>query len=480
MAGRHGFEKFELAGADYHFPMFYTAAVITFRPKFVEDAVPVLTSAVDRLIAHLPFLGGVVVPSDKDPRLMEVRPTTDDYSNPPLCNIKRLPHLRLPHSVVSSKQDRDGETYDRNATYILAPIQEAASCKHPPVLLFQINVLADGILFVTYNNHSVLDGAGVDAVTSMVASFARTYNEPNGPFDLPTDLKSQIDMRAFIANIASDQERNEENVTDTQFAKTEDHLDVENVSLIDYNFLLSIEKIQRLRQLVRLESEEKHVNSQSGTPNYPVSDDDIVTAVLWLCIGKFRASVEEDGSSTCVLQRMVNVRSRMSPPLSAYYLGNSFISLEHSHTRVQPSVTTGESEDVTEESFARQIAPLARSLRSKLNHTDDKYVRNTLRQLFPLIDRPPIVMPHVAITSIRRLCAWQRSFGPLLGNGVDYDLLPCNVPDGVCTLKTFGSRSWKVGVVLRKEEQAKLKNDPMFRWLTEEGAPLRLFESTAF
>lgn len=468
------FQAFELTAADYCFPMFYAGCAISFRVKSPEMGVPILVRAVQQLVAHLPYLTGIVVPSDTKPGVMEVRcaPSGSEAPNTPLCTVLKLPHLRLATPRVSPGQDN--WKYDRNEILTLAPVSVAASVSNHPVLRFQINLLADGIIFTLFVNHIVIDGTGIGTLIELLAACSRSGSEGDPFLNLPDYVACETATRAILATIGSE-ERMIQQTAEEQPTDLTGHDDVHDASLLDYNFHLSAEKIQLCREWIRLRGADT-----SGTDQSPMlaSDDDIVTAALWICLNRIRSYPARDGSHMWPIHRLINVRHRFDPPLPAYYLGNCFISLDESRSSAELSKWDGANQR-TEDSFAQNIANAACILRAQLNRVDDQYVRTHLAQ-FVHANAWANTTVHervVTVTSIRRLKAYQH-FGSVLGDVVDFEMLPYMNPAGVCTIspRRATSESWEVSVTLSGEEMGELKRDPMFHWLVERESPLRIFE----
>ncbi|EAW15301.1 putative acetyltransferase [Aspergillus clavatus NRRL 1] len=471
MAKDKDFGGFKLTPADYCFPMFYAGCTISFRLQCPESGVTVLREAIDRLASHLPFLKGAVVPSVDSVGVMEVRSNAHDDlasdTESPLCIVRRFLHLRLPTETYSSRQ-KNVETYDRNAALAMAPVHVAASAAYHPVIRFQINVLADGIILALFVNHMVIDGTGIGTLLESIAACCRSAP------DLASNPACEVTTRALFATLQQEPCKLSEPSTSAEIAAPTGHDEVHDASLLDYNFLLSAEKIKALRQWVL------QADLEPGQP--PVSEDDILTAVLWICLGRFRSHPLAEGGSShaCVLQRVVNARHRLRPQVPAHYLGNCFVMLNETlpTTDLDLEACQGKTEA---EQLGRQIAPAARLLRKRLTEVDDRFVKDYLSQFSRADDwaSTSVHEPNVAVTSIRRLRVYEEDFGPVLGKVVEFEMLPYMNPEGVCTIKPrrHDQHAWEVGVTLSREDMDRLGSDARLRWLVERESPLRIFES---
>lgn len=468
------FQSFELTAADYSIPMFYAGCAICFRVKYPETGVPVLIKAMKQVTTHLPFLTGIVVASETKPGVLEVRPALSGPNVPdiPMCTILRMPHLRLATSEVSP--DLHNWQYDRNEILTLAPLSVATSGSNHSVLRCQINVLADGIIFTLFANHSVIDGTGIGMLIELLAACSQSELEANPCVDFPDIVACQTTTRAILATIGSE-ERTIAEPVEKPHADLTGHDDVHDAFLVDYNLHLSTEKIQLCRKWIHLQGS---TTSGASQPEILASDDDIVTAALWICLIRIRSRTVGDGNHMQVMHRLINARPRFDPPLPTQYLGNCFITLEEARSSAELSKWDAKNQP-TEDSMARDIANAACILRAQLNRVDDQYVRKHLAQFARAGNwaSTNVLDALVIVTSLRRLRAYPH-FGSVLGGVVDFEMLPYMNPTGVCTIKPrrTTSESWEVGVTLSREEMGELRKDPMFHWLVERESPLRIFE----
>ncbi|KAL4758565.1 transferase family-domain-containing protein [Aspergillus foveolatus] len=455
------FESFELTPADYCFPMFYTGCTVSFRLINPEKGLVVLRDAINRLVFHLP-----------KPGVMEVRFSAQGEAKSGIFILRHVPHLRLPGKTDSTSQVNI-DMYDRNAALITAPVHIAASPTDHPVMRFQINLLADGIILALFVNHMVIDGTGVGA---LLESLANCCNDtPCHPASTECELATREKLLATLARGRSREIPGAagpgspvlETITQTG------HEDVHDSSLLDYNFFISGAKIKQLRGLI-----------QNIEPEF-VSEDDVLTAILWMRLGRLRSHQPSRGgptASACMLQRVVNVRHRLSPRVPSHYLGNCFIMLNQTMTTAELGHKGPSDSQQSEEWFARQTAFVARALRDQLNNVDDRFVWSYLSQFSTANSwsNTSVHEPDVAVTSIRRLSVYEKDFGPVLGKVVDFEMLPYMNPEGVCTIKPrrrFNDDTWEVSVTLRREDMDRLRSDGMWRSLVSKEHPLRIFEA---
>ncbi|OOQ90412.1 putative acetyltransferase [Penicillium brasilianum] len=468
MAVHHDFDSFELTPADYGFPMFYAGCTISFRLNNPEEGVDIVRDAIERLVCHLPFLAGLVVPSARKVGVMEVRPPGQGEAISDFCIIQHLPHLRLPSRMDSSRSKNVGE-YDRNATLIMAPVHIAASPTDHPVMRSQINVLDDGIIVALFFNHMVIDGTGIGALLESLAACC------NGTTCIPCNIECEQNTRE---NLLLTLERNKmpghpeiRSPPILEVPTGTGHEEVHDSLLLDYKFFISGTKIKLLREHIQ--------NLGSGF----VSEDDILTAILWTCLGRSRPHRLSQGglpASVCKLQRVVNVRHKLRPHVSPYYLGNCFIMLNEALTTVELGQEASDSE-TGEQAFARLIAPVARLLRSRLDKVDDLFIRDYLSHYETASDwaNTSVHEPDIAVTSIRRLNIYGEYFGPILGKVEDFEMLPYMNPEGVCTImphRRAGDDAWEVGVTLGREDMERLRKNVKWRWLVDRESPLQVFE----
>ncbi|KAI1942652.1 hypothetical protein LOZ66_001058 [Ophidiomyces ophidiicola] len=451
-----GFQAFELTAADYCFPMFYAGCTISFRLKSPNLGVSILAEAVKRVTDRLPFLTGVVGPSKERPEIMEVRSETTNGLEklyPPLCDVQRFPHLRLPRSDLSSKEENGG--YDRDTSHIMVPLQIAALSADHPVIRFQINVLADGIILSLFANHMVIDGTGIGTLIELLAANSGSCQEHSQLQSL--SMNSDSGAREVLSTIS--QKKANPQVLNPLPTYTIVSNDIHDSSLVDYNFHISIDKIKLLHQ-------------QALQTSMGVSQDDVVTAALWVCLSEIRSRPGENGMHMCSLQRLINARHRLRPSLPAHFVGNCFVLLnESAGTKELQTKNIGE---------PRKIIAAACRLREGLNQVDDRYVRKYLAQFSKPNDwaSTTIHQSDVTVSSLRRLRVYQ-NFGPVLGDVIYWELLPYACPEGVCTIRPARgpNDAWEVNVSLNRTEMDMLRKNSVFSWLVEYESPFKIFES---
>jgi fumigaclavine B O-acetyltransferase len=470
------FHGFELTPADYTFPMFYAAGAISFQLKAPETGISILQKGIERLIVHHPFLAGVVIPSEKRPGTFRVVPTSEQLRpTARICTVQQLRQQQIPSSKIASPA-RDNVAYDRNKFLALVPVQVAESSAVPPVIRFQINVLTNGLILGIFANHMVIDGTGIGTLMQSLAICCREFHISDPAVHLPSDSSYEVSSRAILAAICQNTRAKDiQDVNPDPIVTTNEHSanddSIHDASLVDHDFYLSAAKIEQILHWTREQTPKTHGQA-------PVSADDVVTAVLWKCLSHFRGHLV-DGSSKCALQRAVNARRHIQPPLSANYLGNCFIFLDHLKSTEELNPLKDE-EAVTEEGFMRQIGSIACFLRANINAVDDQFVRDHFKKFVTAgtWSETSIHIPDVVVSSIRRLPIHEQNFGDVLGHVADFEILPYMVPEGVCTIKPRrDAESWEVSVTLTSPEMDLLRSDPMLGWLVDRDAPTCMFEA---
>ncbi|CAG8402890.1 unnamed protein product [Penicillium salamii] len=469
------FNGFELTPADYTFPMFYSAGSLSLRLEAPETGVPVLRGGIERLISHHPFLAGVVLPSVENPGTFRVARASENLLPAvPMCTVKLLPDLQIPSSKIAAAR-KDEAAYDRNHLLTVVPVHVAESSAEPPVIRFQINVLGNGLILGIFFNHTVIDGTGFGILIQSLAICCREHNTPSAVTPLPSDPSYEESSRAILATIGRDIKATKPKCahpepTMATEEKTTNNEATHDMFLLDYDFHLSAAKIEQILEWTRDQTANGH-----SVPH--VSADDIVTAVLWQCLGQFRGHTVE-GSPICVLQRVLNARRRIQPPLSTNYLGNCFIFLDYPKPKSEMRHPEGRGK-FAEDSFIKQIGSIACFLRSDLNTIDDQFAREYFSK-YMTSGGWPGTSAHTAdvvVSSVRRLPIHEQSFGDVLGQVADFEILPYMNPEGVCTIKPHRDANfWEVLVTLEREEMSLLRSDPMFGWLVEKEAPTCIFE----
>jgi fumigaclavine B O-acetyltransferase len=466
------FPPYKLTPFDHLLSMFYGGCALSFRLDRPEDGVATLCAGVDCLTSHLPFLNGNVVQRKDRGEVMEVHASDSSKPNPPLVSVRRFPDLRLP-SLASSEAREDWQNYDRDASLILIPLEVASSPVHP-VIRFQVNVLADGIILTLFVNHKAIDGTGVGTIIEGLATCCRTG--PNREvISLPTNSAAEAATRAVLDSTGPDSADMDARA-DEHAAPALGEEVLHDPFLLDYNFRFSARKVQQLKDRAEellLEYRDGETRPQQAPS---ISCDDVVTALLWACLSRIRSHRAGNGDSVCTLTRAVDVRKRFSGSLPATYLGNCVIFVNETRPLKELHGMEIAGKDM-EQRLARVISQIAHILRSRLNGVDYRYIRQILSHSTDREDETDH-RPDVSVTSVRHMRVYEQDFGPLLGRGENFEMLPYMNPEGVCTIrpKRATEDTWEVSVSLSREDMGLLKKDPWLCWILEEGSLLKVFE----
>ncbi|RHZ50989.1 uncharacterized protein CDV56_104387 [Aspergillus thermomutatus] len=468
------FEPYQLTPFDHLFSVFYGGCALSFRVSCPDDAVPTLCAGLDRLVSHLPFLTGQVIQKGKRMEVHSLPPTTRG-SSPPLYVVRHFPNLRLP-SKPKCRSQFCGD-YIRDESLILAP-RGLCSLAGTPIVRFQINVLADGIILVLWVNHMAIDGTGVGKMIEALSICCQAEVNPGTARQLPTAPAAEAATRAILADFwtsPSSTITETETETDGPPALGED--EHHDSSLVDVDFCFSASKVQRLRDCVRGLLRD---NKGGGQTILDISCDDIVTAFLWISLSRVRRRSLKDGQNTITsnLTRAVDVRKRLNNPVPDTYLGNCVV-LPKETLPLEELDWRNPGPDNDDQHLCRLLAPLlsqvAGILRARLHTVNDQYIRGTFSPSSHSDSGPG---PHVFVSSIRHMKVYEHDFGPFLGHPEGIDLLPYMRPDAVCTIKPKrADGDWDIGVTLNREDITLLTADPWFGWISEKASPFRVFES---
>jgi hypothetical protein len=483
------FEPYLLTPLDYLPPPMHMTAFLTFILDDTARAISVLTAGVSQLVAQLPFLTGNVVPSiisiPGRQNVREVRPSTaailEQY---PMLSIKHHPQQYI--SVTGQGQTICCDDIFTEE-YLPLPLDMAAAAASP-VYRFQANILEDGIILCGSAHHMAVDGIGQCLVLEALASCCRATGSDLSPQDLLTTPAAEKRTRKLILQAATSTSPQKEG---SRAGQTWGKALPGGVQVpISRKFVLSPDRVSQLKSLCRA-----HLPREISSDNI-LSRNDLVLALIWLCVMRARALLVGPGNHTTrsSLSTAIDVRAALRPPLPRTYLGNAVMTIplvspfpsaemvDFDNSSLVAELldpTSGTSAvgprtpvDATRLSYLAQLALLIRRGNASV---DNEYLRHHLAHVHASADWSISAASRPAEfgqSSLRTIGTYRLDFGAVLGRVRDFDVPDPRFRSAAWILPArFKDAPWDIRLVLEPEAMVLVRRDPLFRWAQGEEGP---------
>jgi fumigaclavine B O-acetyltransferase len=462
----------------------YPSFMFSFRLDDPKSCIPALENGISRLVRQLPFLAGELVPSSKLPgrlNVFEMRPPTRaSLERLPMLLTREHPNQYLwrngdDRSQAPSHAERQSATLDD--TFMPFPFFHIDAFR--PALRFQANILADGIVLDACFNHMAMDAVGITVVLETLAACCRATAAEEVLFS--ANMEGEAKSRRIVYEAGQGQRPGEADISwayDLQANVASTALKTENIVCCD--FLLSSTKIQGLKDRCNALLPDL-TRGQGYEPTIFLSTNDVITAVLWLCITRTRLQQGHQMSSESVITIPVNSRRIFQPPVSEFYIGNAAAMIAASFPLDSLKLQTLELSDglkASPEHDEKLITKLALAVRSKIRSTDQEYINNIISRIRDEHDWCQMSprLCDVTVSNISSLDFYKLDFGPRLGKIQRFDF-PLEHLDGSCYIKPRQIVSkehnpqaapWDIYISLDQNIMHHLEKDGLFVWLQKE------------
>lgn len=464
----------------------YTTFSLTFDTKDPDKALAALQTGVSRLVNQLPFLAGEQVPSsgsDEKENQMVVQPLSPD-------SLEKNPIFHVRHH--SRYLPRDGFVqgcsvgFESRVTAILQgdyyPFVFFYGGTFKPLLRLQANVLLDGIILCISFNHNAFDGTGMDNIMTALATCCKASDDE--PILLATSPEAEATARQAIFDaVHKPQPKDDPSPTYGAWDWSGWSADESNSTkqdIVAENLYLSPAKLQALKDTCNQEIPEIQKPQHDPTVTF-LSTDDILNALIWLCMAQACSDNQPLTSVPSSMGRAVNVRHRFQPPVPKSYIGTAMIlsqvqypqaELTQSPPFVDPIAST------LPRSYTSLLSRLALKLRKSLNEVDDQYISSVVSKVCEAKDWSQISTSWVdmSIGSLTHFTIYQQDFGASLGMVQSFDL-PLIGHSGMAHIKPRrhlhhqkGSGPdedlgpFEVYLPLEASAMQRLKENNLFRW----------------
>ncbi|PWY66419.1 hypothetical protein BO70DRAFT_270571, partial [Aspergillus heteromorphus CBS 117.55] len=458
------FEPYTLTALDHLLMPTYVCLLPIFRVKEPSACIPILEAGIARFFAEFPFLAGTVTKvsghADKS-NVLQVRPPTEAF-------LDEYPFVKVKHHSerISHMSCVRGLHED------LIPIPYETPTGYPtPGLRFQIGVMKDGVVLCVQWHHRLMDGVGCAIA---IECLARCCCSPQAArIKFLTSPREQKAMREQIQQ------------STRSGVKSQSQAHVGAYGPFGYRYLPSQISVNYVFNPKRVETLESVCNdgprgsSPSSNAHAPLTSDDVVTTLIWLCATRARhkasESVSSAGLQTSSLMRYVECRRALQPPLPLTYMGNA-IGTGISHCTIEDCglgnrdiILVNGRPEVSPETgrCLRRLASMATVTKQSVAHD---FVSGILARMHSTTDWDSCTLTpvDVSVSSLRKLPLYGLDFGPTLGRVVDVEVLE-SVLHGQCAIKPAKGRGpdvpWEVRMAFPSEVLARLEEDELFRWV---------------
>ncbi|KAJ5801839.1 uncharacterized protein N7503_004289 [Penicillium pulvis] len=511
---------FVLSPLDHVFPpVLYVMTALYFQTEAPSKAIVDLQRGISHLREIIPFLDGEVAPansSDK-PNAMEVRmaPRNDIAS---LVPVKYYPKYCLPAKPGTMERgiERQGVcTSDEPARRLVPEFDQLAI--PAPIFRAQINILADGLVLCLVTNHMVIDGKGNDVLYNLLAQCCRSPSDAS----LCSSMATQAATRRYLHNLGRNgpipgipsHSTSSLSLSVPPSEENEQKFDrgeglACDASHSSYNLLFSNAKIQllksrcnaRLPEIISSLAKEKHEKGgeyeEEGVGEKPrfVSSNDILTALLWICITR----VQQQQSST--LGVAVNSRKRFPEALPDDYLGNAVAyadcTLMISELQCLEKWEKQQREQslcqqnlqscpiIEEESIIELLSRVAYRIRCSISRINDVSLGCLTAGYYHTPDWSRILLQRcdILVSSLRDWSTFELDFGPQLQKVLGVEFLPASSAPGECLVRparkdTNGEAAWEVMVTLQPAEMEQMLQFKLLQWPLEYDSEVNFYRS---
>lgn len=489
------FEPFLLTPWDSSMPGISQCYFLSFRSENPESCLLPIQTGITNLISSLPFLAGDITASSKlegKRDVLEIRASSASLNKIPMIQVKHHPNQLLP--VRENRRDPKNTDTDANVAVLddsYSPLPALApSTTHWPVLRFQANVLLDGIVLCICFDHRVFDGVGAGTVVEILAECCRGV--PTGATPLHLKCQNEAELRHSLSTHGVAQLRGNENSEGSSLTELMSGNSQEDISelsapiLATRSFAFPSQTIRYLKDICNsllpssLHANDREKISASSRDHLQfVSSNDVLSALLGVCINRARNRKESNLSENPDLAVAVNCRGRFSPPMPDFYLGNAVTAVRVYLNSPDVALELPETGPETmsyppfDNECTTRIAKLAFQIRVKLDSIDDGYIRGIISYLQNMNGRDKIGLrlPDTTLSSWRHLKVYCLDFGTNLGRVACFNM-QSGLSDGICVIMPTrpvtaeggtGIAPWDVDITLKQEDMTSLIEDDLFR-----------------
>lgn len=491
------FDPYVLTPLDHSTAPVHFSFFVSFLCQYPASGLSVLVKDVERLTTLLPFLTGNLVQSTQQKgikNVFEVQP-------PDLSYLSQLPLLKIKyHPYCVSQNNGNFNTpalrFDDLFTSHYMPLSFCPTHGPQPVLRLQANVMTNGIVLCLSFHHFAVDGIGLSSIMQALSACCRSPDQTLERLPTSPECEAQVRTKRFESTI-------EEYLSIYKGYGSYSWKAAPSSDLgapISRRVCLDAEKIRSLQDVCNAtviandyQASVSFSGSEQGSGWQGFSNNEVVTALIWLCgmRARSRATSKENDKfflddSHSSLLFPVDVRGILDIPSA--YMGNAVVTPtatyhfqgEELHdTNIYVDANTSGIHEFNPDDITL-LTNLALSVQTTVRSVNRNYVQNVISQIMASDGwKVPAKPGDLSVSSLRRARVYEMDFGPCLGPPCDFDV-PDNRTDGLSWIMPPRSESsarlmgyqskgfWEVRMALDPIAMESLRNDMLWREITLE------------
>ncbi|RMZ87866.1 hypothetical protein DV736_g4909, partial [Chaetothyriales sp. CBS 134916] len=418
-----------------------------------------------RLLDAKPYLAGYVVPAT-DPQgrsnVAEIQFTDEEFLSYPSVHVRYLTAEEMPFTY--DELDAQGLPPSLIRPELISALPEGADGERAAVFRMQANVVKGGLIVSVYLHHCISDGAGLGfLVTGKSLDGDFTFDRHLDSRDISLDrlrkrlahwCKEHCHLRSNLSwnpqHQASDRRIEFKRMSESP--STEERARPRGQGTV-FTFLKS--KLDKMKQAV-----EKEVQ-----PGF-VSPHDTLLAMLWYHMTLARMPSVDSSVRTSKLFIPVNIRNKLTAPLSQSYFGAA---VDFACAELSLCQFAGYEPDRPE-----TLAEMAVVIRQAIAEVDESYIRQLIAIANlpdPEIDVRDVMATNMNratgadmyITSWEKLGLYEATFGMDIGKP-DWVRKPWSKDPGSCVVLPMDERKSDVEVLVQmtEDDMARLLKNEIF------------------
>jgi fumigaclavine B O-acetyltransferase len=455
-------------------PFLYIRFQLYFPVKCNENIVSTLTSGVQRLLQIYPVLSGYIC-QDLQHSVLDEKIIIPDSENFSISKVLRVKHHGKPFEGFAQCHI----TPDSLMFLDIAPDPTQPA----PLLGIQLNDFTDSLVLAFTVTHRAIDATGLGTLITTLAHCCDDTGEAAAKL-AAFSSKEQTDTRAALSSIYP---KNIIPISLPQYVFTEipdptptliykNAPELQTSSVSRYITIPATKILDLKKNCLDLLTHAADANiyadchdPSSSADILHLSSNDVVSALLWLCITRARLftsqpTPDQSEEGVSVFGMAVNIRRRLSPALPDSYLGNAAVNLKLTKAlqEILPPASGGHETNHTE-----TISRWACHIRQELNTINNDYVRSLLAVAQSYRSTPIRVGGHydVCCSNLRGIGNLYESFGSVLGRP-EHVVTTDAYFDGGCYIlpkRVDKGAPWDIHVTLKPRAMEWILRDSLFR-----------------
>lgn len=486
----NSFHPFVLSPIDHLHTKGYPGFMLSFKPKDPQSCVLILKSAATALLEKFPFMAGEIVTLPElngIKNVDKVVPPLKQITVDQIFQVKSFNSSLSSFTTLASGATRSGKDTLDFINQLSAHPMLLPPADRQPTMGIQVNVFSDGIILAVDVCHHVFDGPGEGHIIETLAYYCQHPPSDYPPTPPVCQYEKQKAVFDEFRTIATDPISHMDDVSRMQ---GEQDVPPERLPEIIAQLAASLSTIRfsfpdsQARALAdqcnELLAAAAHRQGDPGTPPPKVSRNDVLTALLSVCIKRARIATQHTGAAdpnAIELLTGVNMRERLNLPASKDYIGNMALTRiasmqldENAKAQLTGNGSNGS------KNLLPIIAELAAIIRNKLRTMDAQHFQDVVSYVQQTDEwsKPYFRFAgDVNFGTARYFDAYNLQFGAALGPVKTFDF-PLGITDGICFFvppsigRKGEDKPWEVDVTVDAKSLELLRRDDLICWILGE------------